>query len=74
MTTEKNILGTLVFIGLALSLMACLGGCSFKIETLYHGQTPVGIDDRKSTAMTARPGPAVRTVKYRNDTPEQPQD
>ena len=70
MTTEKNILGTLAFIGLALSLMACLGGCSFKVEALYHGETPIGLDNRTATQLTAvKNKPQARLVKYREPLP-----
>lgn len=40
----------------------CLTGCSFKIEALYHGKTPVGISDTKATAMRAE---APRVVNVR---------
>jgi len=67
MINEKDILGVVVFTALVLLISAAVTGCSFKIETLYHGQTPVGIDDRKATVMRAAPAAQVRTVKLKDE-------
>jgi len=53
-----------VMAAFALAAVIQLMGCSFKIETLYHGQTPVGISDTKSTTLRAMP---IRTVKMRQE-------
>lgn len=46
--TVSGILLIVVVCGLISTL---LSGCSFKIETLYHGQTPIGLDHRQATAL-----------------------
>ena len=53
MNDETKVLMGLSGIGAALLISACLSGCSFKVEALYHGQTPVGIEDRKATQLRA---------------------
>ena len=51
MVTERNLLGTVVFLGLVLALCACLGGCTFSVSTLPHGWVPIGVENRQATAL-----------------------
>lgn len=68
MTNEQRVNAVgLFFIFVMLVSGVFMQGCSFKIETLYHGQTPVGIDDRKATVMRAAPAAQVRTVKLKDE-------
>jgi hypothetical protein len=56
---------TLVWLTIALIGGAVLSGCSFKVETLYHGQTPIGLDHRQATSLQS--GPPAKVIKYRED-------
>lgn len=66
MINERNILGAVVFIALLLTLGLGLTGCSFKVEALYHGETPIGISDTKATQLRAQPLNA-RVVKAKEE-------
>lgn len=54
-------------VGILLVVIACalistmLSGCSFKIETLYHGQTPIGLDYKQATHLSDKR--EVRTIR-----------
>lgn len=58
--TEKKIWLVLLLLGVAINL----GGCSFKVEALYHGRTPIGVDDRKATVLQSQTEP--RTIRARD--------
>jgi len=54
--------------GIALALVGMLmTGCSFKVETLYHGRTPIGLDHRQATSLQAAAQPAARVIKYQKE-------
>lgn len=61
MINEKNLLGTVVFVGLLILLSGALSGCGVKFDLMYYGQTPVGLDNRQATQIAA----PVRLVKAR---------
>jgi hypothetical protein len=63
---EKKTCVGLMFIFLMLVSGVFVGGCSFKVEALYHGRTPVGISDTKATALRADT-PRVIKVRQEND-------
>lgn len=56
MDNEKQValtLGAMIALVAGLIMLGTLGGCSFKVETLYHGQTPIGLDNRSATQIRA---------------------
>ena len=63
--TAESVITWSIF-AIILALAACMiQGCSFKVETLYHGQTPVGISDTKATNLRAGPAQE-RVIKDRD--------
>lgn len=34
-------------------IIVFLSGCSFRVEALYHGETPIGLQNTQATALRA---------------------
>ena len=66
--SEQNgatVAGGLIVVIVCGLIATMLSGCSFKIETLYHGQTPIGLDHRQATSLQDKKEP--RTIRMNND-------
>lgn len=71
METDKEFSEGIVSWGLFAIAIALIGmattGCSFRVETLYHGRTPIGLDNRQATSLQSTPQPAARVIKYKEE-------
>lgn len=55
--------GLIVFLLCGL-LASFTSGCSFKVEALYHGETPIGLDNRQATQIRATVPETQERKKY----------
>lgn len=65
MSNENGVSG----VGILLVVIACalistmLSGCGVRFDMYYYGQTPVGLDNKQATAISAQTRPVVRNIK-----------
>jgi len=55
---EFSIVSLVTIIAIIL-LAGVVSGCSFKVEALYHGETPIGLDNRHATSLADKPAKRV---------------